>query len=64
MAMGQPLLRNRTGGWQEQLKPDGINGFDLGETGITICVRNRCSYCKDCLIRNSPLLGKLSCHLP
>jgi hypothetical protein len=31
MAMGQPLLRNRTGGWQEQLKPD-VTGFDLGET--------------------------------
>ena len=34
MALGQPLLRNRTGGWQEQLL-GGINGFDLGETGLT-----------------------------
>ena len=31
MALGQPLLRNRTGGWQEQLKQD-VTGFDLGET--------------------------------
>jgi hypothetical protein len=26
------LLRNRSGGWQEQLEA-GVNGFDLGETG-------------------------------
>ena len=32
MALGQPLLRNRSGGWQEQLIA-GVNGFDLGETG-------------------------------
>jgi hypothetical protein len=32
MALGQPLLRNRTGGWQEQLEP-AITGFDLGEPG-------------------------------
>ena len=32
MALGQPLLRNRTGGWQEQLEA-GITGFDLGEPG-------------------------------
>lgn len=32
MALGQPLLRNRTGGWQEQLQ-QGITGFDLGEPG-------------------------------
>ncbi|WP_295476018.1 glycosyltransferase, partial [Synechococcus sp. UW140] len=32
MALGQPLLRNRCGGWQEQLEA-GINGFDLGEPG-------------------------------
>ena len=32
MALGQPLLRNRCGGWQEQLEA-GVNGFDLGETG-------------------------------
>ena len=31
MHLGNPLLRNRTGGWEEQLL-DGINGFDLGET--------------------------------
>ena len=31
MHLGNPLLRNRTGGWEEQLM-DGINGFDLGET--------------------------------
>lgn len=33
MALGQPLLRNRSGGWQEQLEA-GVNGFDLGETGL------------------------------
>ncbi len=32
MALGQPLLRNRTGGWSEQLDP-GVNGFDLGLPG-------------------------------
>ena len=32
MALGKPLLRNRTGGWHEQLLP-GITGFDLGEPG-------------------------------
>ena len=32
MAMGQPLLRNRTGGWSEQLD-HGVNGFDLGLPG-------------------------------
>ena len=32
MALGQPLLRNRSGGWQEQLEAE-INGFDLGEPG-------------------------------
>ena len=32
MAMGQPLLRNRTGGWSEQLE-SGVNGFDLGLPG-------------------------------
>ena len=32
MALGQPLLRTRTGGWSEQLDP-GINGFDLGLPG-------------------------------
>lgn len=32
MALGQPLLRNRSGGWHEQLEV-GVNGFDLGETG-------------------------------
>ena len=31
MHLGNLLLRNRTGGWEEQLL-DGINGFDLGET--------------------------------
>ncbi|NDA63333.1 MAG: glycosyltransferase, partial [Chitinophagia bacterium] len=31
MYLGNLLLRNRTGGWEEQLM-DGINGFDLGET--------------------------------
>ena len=30
MALGQPLLRTRTGGWQEQLV-DAEAGFDLGE---------------------------------
>ena len=30
MALGQPLLRTRTGGWQEQLM-DAEGGFDLGE---------------------------------
>ena len=30
MALGQPLLRTRTGGWQEQLI-DAEGGFDLGE---------------------------------
>ena len=30
MALGQPLLRTRTGGWQEQLM-DAEDGFDLGE---------------------------------
>ena len=30
MALGQPLLRTRTGGWQEQLV-DAEGGFDLGE---------------------------------
>ena len=30
MALGQPLLRTRTGGWQEQLM-DVEGGFDLGE---------------------------------
>jgi len=29
MALGQPILRNRTGGWHEQLT-EGKNGFDLG----------------------------------
>jgi hypothetical protein len=33
MALGQPLLRNRSGGWHEQLEV-GVNGFDLGETGL------------------------------
>ena len=32
MALGQPLLRTRTGGWSEQLDP-GMNGFDLGLPG-------------------------------
>lgn len=32
MALGQILLRNRTGGWEEQLLP-GVNGFDLGAPG-------------------------------
>lgn len=32
MALGQFLLRNRTGGWDEQLLP-GVNGFDLGAPG-------------------------------
>ena len=32
LALGQPLLRSRTGGWSEQLDP-GINGFDLGLPG-------------------------------
>ena len=32
MALGQPLLRTRTGGWYEQLDP-GMNGFDLGLPG-------------------------------
>jgi glycosyltransferase involved in cell wall biosynthesis len=32
MALGQILLRNRTGGWDEQLLP-GVNGFDLGAPG-------------------------------
>lgn len=32
MALGQILLRNRTGGFEEQLRP-GINGFDLGAPG-------------------------------
>jgi hypothetical protein len=32
MALGQPLLRNRSGGWHEQLI-EGVTGFDLGETG-------------------------------
>jgi hypothetical protein len=27
------LLRNRSGGWHEQLEV-GVNGFDLGETGL------------------------------
>lgn len=31
MHLGNLLLRNRTGGWEEQLI-DGVNGFDLGET--------------------------------
>lgn len=31
MALGQPLLRNRSGGWQEQLEPN-LTGFDLGDT--------------------------------
>lgn len=31
MALGQPVLRNRSGGWQEQLEPN-LTGFDLGET--------------------------------
>ena len=30
MALGQPLLRTRTGGWHEQVL-DGQSGFDLGE---------------------------------
>ena len=30
MALGQPLLRTRTGGWHEQLL-DSESGFDLGE---------------------------------
>ena len=30
MALGQPLFRTRTGGWQEQLM-DAEGGFDLGE---------------------------------
>ena len=30
MALGQPLLRTRTGGWQEQMV-DAESGFDLGE---------------------------------
>ena len=29
MALGQPILRNRTGGSEEQLH-DQVNGFDLG----------------------------------
>ena len=29
MALGQPILRNQTGGWHEQLT-EGKNGFDLG----------------------------------
>ena len=29
MAIGQPILRNRTGGWHEQLTVE-KNGFDLG----------------------------------
>ena len=29
MALGQPLLRTRTGGWQEQMV-DAQTGFDLG----------------------------------
>ena len=29
MALGQPILRNRTGGWHEQLT-EAKNGFDLG----------------------------------
>lgn len=32
MALGQFLLRNRTGGYEEQLLP-GVNGFDLGAPG-------------------------------
>ena len=32
MALGQPLLRNQTGGFAEQLD-HGINGFDLGPAG-------------------------------
>ena len=32
MALAKPLLRNRTGGWHEQLQPD-LTGFDLGEPG-------------------------------
>jgi hypothetical protein len=36
MALGKPLLRNRTGGWHEQLRP-GITGFDLGEPGPELC---------------------------
>jgi len=32
MALGQILLRNRTGGWHEQLLA-GVNGFDLGDPG-------------------------------
>ena len=35
MALGQPLLRSRTGGWSEQLDP-GINGFDLGLPGAEV----------------------------
>lgn len=31
MHLGNLLLRNRTGGWEEQLI-DGVNGFDLGKT--------------------------------
>jgi glycosyltransferase involved in cell wall biosynthesis len=34
MALGQPILRNRTGGWDEQLKSLG-NGFDLGDVSST-----------------------------
>ena len=30
MALGQPLLRTRTGGWQEQMV-DAETGFDLGD---------------------------------
>ena len=35
MALGQPLLRNRSGGWQEQLLP-GVTGWDLGEPGLQL----------------------------
>lgn len=35
MALGQPVLRNRSGGWQEQLVPN-LTGFDLGETGYVL----------------------------
>ena len=34
MALGQPILRNRTGGWHEQLIV-GETGFDLGRPEVS-----------------------------
>ena len=65
MALGQPILRNRTGGWDEQLMSLG-NGFDLGDVSskfkaehVELINRLRSSSdMPDQLLRNMSLKSK------